>query len=112
MNDDDIYEILKYLSLEEKVRLSSVSKQFMKCVNHLLKCQKYLIISVVSYKKFKRDGFNHVLDNSEDELNVNSFSEKYESIAKKLENLKCIKLRLEAMDHTFCEWIHRLFPQI
>ncbi len=45
-------------------------------------------------------------------IQISKRSLRNESIAKKLQNFKCIELCLETMDHTFCQWIYRKFPQI
>jgi catabolite regulation protein CreA len=46
MTDDNIYEILSYLTLKQKFRLSHVSKKFSDCVNQSISCQQKLEIEV------------------------------------------------------------------
>jgi hypothetical protein len=46
MNNEELYFIVSYLTLEEKLKLSSVSKRFFECVDQQLRCEKSLLIRV------------------------------------------------------------------
>lgn len=49
LNEYNLTNVLSYLSLEQKIGLSFVSKHFSECVNHLLKSQKVLKIYLSRY---------------------------------------------------------------
>lgn len=51
MSDYELLEILSYLSLIDKLKLSHVLKQVSKCIDNLLKSEKYLKIDVDNYRK-------------------------------------------------------------
>ncbi len=118
MTDDEIYEIMSYLTLKEKLKLSHVSKQFSDCVNQLIRCHKKLKIIVTFGKnQSKCDcvviveeemGENSLLR----ELDFNTIREKFQLTFEKLSNLKRLIFRFETINSQFCEWINIIFPSI
>jgi len=108
MNDDEIYEILSYLTLEEKLKLSHVSKQFFDWVNESIRFQKRIKIRVTYWKCF-RLSLPFIIeedigaDLSLRELDFNTNIEKLEPTFRKLTNLKRLILLFDTINNQFWE---------
>jgi hypothetical protein len=96
MSNEELYLIVSHLTLEEKLKLSSVSKQFSECVDQKLRCQKSLLIRVeckcnTSRKKSICDVVIEEFITpymQPKQLGFNIIREKIEPIFKKLSNLE------------------------
>lgn len=101
MNDDEIYEILSYLILKEKLKLSHVSKQFFDCVNQSIRFQKRIKIRVTYWKCFRLSLPFIIEDLSLRKLDFNINKEKLEPIFRKLTNLKRLILLFDTINNQF-----------
>ncbi len=96
------------MTLEEKLKLSSVSKQFSECADQQLRCQKSLLIRVecrcyTSRKKSICD-IDIVIEEfirPYMQLDFNIIREKVEPIFKKLSNLEQLIIKFEGMIRSY-----------
>jgi len=117
MNDDEIYEILSYLTLKEKLKLSHVSKQFFDWVNESIRFQKRIKIRVTYWKCF-RLSLPFIIeedigaDLSLRELDFNTYKGKLKLTFRKLTNLKRLILLFDTINNQFWESINTVFPSM
>jgi hypothetical protein len=118
MTDDEIYEIMSYLTLKEKLKLSHVSEQFSFCVDQWLRREKKLKI-IITFDKNERKSHSVVIiaektveNCSLKQLDFNTIREKFELTFRKLSNLKKLIFIFETINSQFCEWINKIFASI
>ena len=124
LNDNIMIKILRYLDLKEKTRIGLTSKQFQSCFDYILSMKKRFILltcrPMITIRGLNDIGQDLLVIRTRDMnidpnnyhdmgLDMKQITKRYESLVKKLKNLKEIEFWFFESSEEFIEWLAKIF---